>query len=94
VEQRLVNNLFVGSGVTDAGWIDAGRGNHAAPISALRDADGGQYALRADGSLRGRGVDPGAVNGLALRPQAEFTAPVGSRALAPPTRWSPGAYQE
>jgi hypothetical protein len=94
VEQRLLNNLFVGVGAVDPGWLDARHGNHAVPLSMLQGAEGGHYGLRADAQLRGQGVAPGEAGGVDLRPVAEFVPPAGTRAQAPLGRWSPGAYQE
>ena len=94
VEQRLANNLFLGLGLADAKFSDLARGNFIASISVLQDADTGQFALHPMSWLRGRGVAPGAARGVDLSPAFEFTPPVGRRAMAPRTAWSPGAYQE
>jgi hypothetical protein len=89
VAQRLVNNLFVGLGVADVSWGDVGQGNTLAPAALLRDAATGDYGLPRTSWLRALGVSPGD-----LAPTAEFTPPVGTRALAHRNRWAPGAYQD
>ncbi len=94
VAMRFVNNLSVGYGVGELGLADIRQGNFTATAGVLLDADGGRYALARDSSLRGRGVEPGQARGIALTPQAEFVPPVGTRPLAAPARWSPGAYQD
>ena len=94
VEQRVANNLFLGLGVPDIGWSDLSLGNHIASRSGLRDADRGDYRLQPAAALRGQGVEPGSAHGVDLRPGFEFTLPAGTRAIAPPARWSPGAYQD
>lgn len=93
LERRFVNNLYIGLGVTDVAWADIAQGNFLASSAVLEDAEVGAYALARDSLLRGRGVAPGRGRGVALAPLAEFTPPLGSRALAAPLRWSPGAYQ-
>lgn len=93
VEQRFVNNLSVGLGVGELALTDLTQGNFTAPSGVLQDAAVGAYGLNDGAFLRGRGVDPGTARGVSLAPLAEFAAPAGTRAVAPPTRWSPGAYQ-
>ena len=94
VEQRLANNLFIGLGVADARWSDLLRGNFIASPTVLRDADRGDHMLHPMSALRGRGVTPGFARGADLQPRAAFTPPVGTRRVAAPDRWSPGAYQD
>ena len=94
VEQRLANNLFLGVGVTDATLADLARGNFIASPSVLQDADAGQYTLHPMSALRGLGVAPGTARGVDLQARAAFTPPVGTRRIATPDRWSPGAYQD
>ncbi len=101
VARRFVNNLLVGAGRGDPALADPAQGNFGAPPGALLP-DG---RLPAQSPLRGRGVAPGAAfgavsgtvsgtpSGWSLVPQAEFALPVGTRPLAAPPRWSPGAYQ-
>lgn len=94
VEQRLANNLFLGLGVPELALGDLAQGNVLAALSTLPEAATGDYRLRPDSLLRGRGVEPGSARGVDLRPLAAFTPPVGTRAVPAPARWSPGAYQE
>ena len=94
VEQRLANNLFIGLGVPDARWSDLVRGNFIASPSVLQDAGQGLYTLHPASALRGRGVAPGSARGVDLQPRAAFTPPAGTRAIATPDRWSPGAFQD
>ncbi len=94
VEQRYVNNLFVGLGVADVPWGDLTQGNFVAAASMLQGADGGHWGLPAGSWFRGRGVTPGSAWGIPLQAEAEFTPPAGTRALAPRSHWSPGAYQD
>ena len=99
VQQRWLNNLFVGLGVADVAWGDLARGNYLIPASALQDPAQGDYSLHATSWLRGRGVAPDALNDAAdhaLRaqwPAAEFSSPLGSRPLPALKQWSPGAHQ-
>lgn len=94
VELHLFNNLFVGLGVSNAGWGELGNGNVPLPRAALRDADGWAFGLASDGWLRGRAVDMPAMPGIDLRPTAQFVAPAGTRPLAANARLSPGAVQD
>ena len=94
VEQRLANNLFLGLGVPDARLADLLQGNYVASPTVLNDPVIGAYGLHPISLLRGRGVDPGSAHNVDLRPAFEFTLPVGTRAIAPPARWSPGAFQD
>lgn len=93
VEQRLANNLFLGLGLPDAQLSDLALSNYLASPSVLQDAEQGRYGLHPQSLLRGRGVEPGTARGVDLRPRAEYAAPVGTRAIQPPTVWSPGAIQ-
>jgi hypothetical protein len=94
VEQRLANNLFLGLGVPDTRLSDLLQGNYLASPTVLDDPAAGAWSLNAMSQLRGRGVEPGNARGVDLRPAFEFTLPAGTRAVAPPARWSPGAYQD
>jgi hypothetical protein len=97
VLQRFINNLSVGLGAGEWALTDPTRGNFTVPRAVLQDADDALYALPADSWLRGRGVDPGARHGGVVTPHAvpqfEFSPPLGTRELAAPARWTPGAYQ-
>lgn len=83
------NNLTVGLGVfslTLPGWH---QGNHALPPGTL-DPARLDLTLPEGSLLRGRVSPPPEIE---LRPTAEFRHPVGTRPLAAPTRWVPGAFQ-
>ncbi|MCU0968015.1 MAG: hypothetical protein MUF03_04190 [Rubrivivax sp.] len=88
-----VNNLVVGPGLFAPGSDGEFDGNWPALESMLRDPEGLAFGLPLDSLLRGRGIDPAAAFGMDLAPTAEFAFPVGTRALARPARWSPGAFQ-
>lgn len=92
-EVVAVNNLTVGGGLFSL--INSGRfeGNAVATFGMLRDAETYAFELPASSYWRGKGVDPRQIGGLDLSPRAEFRWPVGTEALAPATRWTPGAYQ-
>lgn len=88
-----VNNLLVGPGVF---WLAASgefAGNRHATRGMLQDIWTNGYELPPGAMWRGSGIDPSQVNGQDLRPKAEFEWPVGTRALQPPTAWTPGALQ-
>lgn len=88
-----VNNLLVGPGVF---WLAASgefAGNRHATRGMLQDIWTNGLELPPGAMWRGSGVDPRRVNGQDLSPKAEFEWPVGTRAVAPPTNWTPGAYQ-
>lgn len=91
-EVLAVNNLTVGLGTFN--WSAAGRfeGNHNSWRSPLAEPLVFDYALRPDSALRGRAPDPATID-PELVPKAEFQLPLGTRPLAPPARWSPGAFQ-
>ncbi|WP_425257625.1 hypothetical protein ACPOLB_19160 [Rubrivivax sp. RP6-9] len=87
-----VNNLVVGGGVLEWGAKGHFAGNGAALTQMLDAPDSWGFELPIGSWLRGRGVDPRPF-GETLVPKAEFTMPVGTRALPPPASWSPGAFQ-
>ena len=94
LEQRLANNLFVGLGIASLTWHDAIAGNYLLPRVLLRDADTRAYGLGLDSWLRGWAVDVAPARGQSLVPTAQFTLPIGTRALAPGQGLSPGAIQD
>ncbi len=96
VALHMVNNLFVGLGVSNAGWGDARQGNFPLPRAALRDADSFDFRLAAGFWLRGWAVDSPVLSelpGQSLRPTAQFQAPAGTRPLPAGLGLSPGAIQ-
>jgi hypothetical protein len=88
-----VNNLTIGPGVFAWGAAGEFEGNQHTWGQPLADPSRLAFELKADSPLRGTGVDPRDVGGEDLSPKFEFTLPVGLRALTPPKRWSPGAFQ-
>ncbi len=94
VDQRLVNNLFLGLGVAEPLSQVLLQGNQFAPLHTLPGAGRGDYRLPADSPVLGLGTAPGVAGGRPMQPVAEFSAPVGTRPIAQRQRWSPGAYQE
>jgi len=93
VQIRAVNNLTVGAGVF--GWGSAGdfSGNWPTGSGSLTEPDALGFELKLDSWLRGRADPPGELAGPEAVPDAEFTLPIGTRPLAPPATWSPGALQ-
>jgi hypothetical protein len=94
VVRVMQNNLFVGLGISDVQWADVGQGNHLLARWALQDADAGFYGLTNNSVLRGRAVAPATVGGETLAPQAQFSAPAGTRTLDKSRALSPGALQD
>ena len=90
VAKRFVNNLSVGLGVGVLELADASQGNFTLPISALRGAHEGDYALAPDSWLQGHGVPPGQARGVPLQPAGALPQAASSTRLVP-GRWSPGA---
>jgi len=93
---HLVNNLSVGPGLFTWGLADGATtqaGNAAAVINPLTGPADLPYRLPPGSMLRGKGVRPGAPDGMDLRPVAEFIWPIGTRPLVEPPTWSPGAFQ-
>lgn len=93
---KLYNNLFVGLGAANAGWNQAAQGNFPLPAAALRNVGSFDYRLPTGSWLRGRAVpipeQPAPVGAL-LRPQAQFSAPVGRSPLPTGRAPHPGALQ-
>jgi hypothetical protein len=90
---RAVNNLTVGLGVFTLGSSGRFDGNWPALAGSLEDPATLAFELRSDSFLRGRAEDPRTLAGDEALPTAEFVLPIGTRPLAPPARWSPGALQ-
>jgi hypothetical protein len=88
-----VNNLTIGPGIFTAGIEGRFAGNHSASRRMLVDPAALDFGLVPDAGPRGHGVDARDFDGRDLSPKAEFVLPVGTRPLAPPARWSPGAFQ-
>ncbi|MDO9285776.1 MAG: right-handed parallel beta-helix repeat-containing protein [Aquabacterium sp.] len=93
---HLYNNLSVGPGLFTLGVLGGPTeegGNFAILKPQLVDPDQLNHALPPDSGLRGKAVPLPILDGVDLRPTAEFTLPIGTRPLAPRERWSPGAFQ-
>lgn len=93
VPVHAVNNLVAGPGVFEWGARGDFRGNAALSRSALSGASLMSFDLTPSRDLADQSVDPRHVGGWDLSPQAEFAMPLGTRPLAPRTRWLPGAFQ-
>jgi hypothetical protein len=99
VQQRWVNNLFVGVGVANLAWNDWAHANFWVPPAVLKAGPENRFALRDRVWFSTWGLAPDALQApadaalRALWPQAEFTPPLGSRPLPTLKRWAPGAHQ-
>lgn len=90
---RAVNNLTVGVGVFTLGAPGSFDGNWPALSRMLVAPAALAFELKPDSILRGRADHPRDLAGDDAVPTAEFALPIGTRPLAPPARWSPGALQ-
>ena len=90
---RAVNNLTVGPGVFTLGASGSFDGNWPTLAWSLEAPAELAFQLKRDSWLRGRADDPRTLAGDEAVPTAEFTLPIGTRPLAPPAAWSPGALQ-
>lgn len=90
---RLINNLLAGqrSLPPGAGWEQ--HHNHFVGLDHFVDGQSLDARLRADSPLRGRAVEPGRVDGIALRPTRQYQHPCGLMDVPPQTPYSPGAFQ-
>lgn len=91
-EVLAINNLSVGVGSLQYGnsGVFAGNLHTLRPVlaaPALHD-----YGLRAKAWTAGKAIDT-RHHDADLQPLAEFSLPVGTRPLAPPRLWAPGAMQ-
>ncbi len=93
VEVVGTNNLTVGLGAFTLAAQGRFRGNVPAIAAQLGDPDILDFSLPRGSLLRRLAVEPGAGGGRPLAPAAEFRLPIGTRPLAPPARWAPGAFQ-
>lgn len=91
-----INNLIVGSELTDAPTAGRFLGNHRAPESALGNPAMLDFRPSGDSPVRGRSQP---IEDIADRqdswfvPTAEFQLPAGTRPIRPPLHWTPGAFQ-
>ena len=88
-----VNNLLFGNSKLEA----AGPGEFAGNVKATWDdvvlAPRYDYRLKSTSHLVGKGVIPGVVRGVKLRPTREYVSPRQTRALPAGLALSPGALQ-
>ena len=90
---QVLNNVGAGLGIYSLGDAAVFEGNGRTLGRWLRGPSVLDFALPADSRLKGTAVDPRKAGGQDLSPTAEFASPIGVRALQPPVRWSPGAFQ-
>lgn len=90
---RVLNNVGAGLGIYSLGPGAVFEGNARTLGRWLRGPSVLDFALPDQSSLKGTAADLRKLGGAELLPQAEFQPPIGTRALKPPTRWSPGAFQ-
>ena len=93
MELLAINNLIVGPGTFSAEATGKFEGNVQGPRELLQDAGALSLELPAGSPLHGAGVEPGQARGRSLVPRAEFVLPVGTRVVAAPARYTPGAFQ-
>lgn len=89
---RAWNNLTAGLGIFSLGASGDFRGNVPTLPVMLNDPENLDFGLPRRSPLRWLASDIGELD-AALNPTAEFSLPIGTRLLAPPTRWIPGALQ-
>ena len=89
----VINNLSAGIGLLSPFSSGVFEGNERTLGRWLRAPQMLDFALPNDSMLRHRAVDPRRVGGQDLSPKAEFTMPIGTRAITPPAAWSAGAFQ-
>ncbi len=89
---RAYNNLTAGLGVFSLGASGDFRGNAPGMPFMLNDPATLDFSLPAASPLRLLAIDMGELD-PAFVPTAEFALPIGTRPLAPPERWIPGALQ-
>ena len=93
-EVWVLNNLSAGTGTLEPFGSGRFEGNVSVPRSSLIPADGIPARLPVSSPLRGTVRPPGEVRGKSLLPSAEFSFPVGSKAISLPARLAPGAFQQ
>jgi hypothetical protein len=91
---HAVNNVTIGPGFFSLINQGTFKGNHwSARRRALQSVWTLEFELTYDSTWRGSVPPAGSIDGINLTPTAEFTLPIGSKPLASPKAWSPGAYQ-
>jgi hypothetical protein len=93
-EVMAINNVSLGLSVFSPGTEGSFRGNRwRFRRRALQSIYTLEFGLTAESGWRGSAAPAGQGGGESLEPTAEFKLPRGTRALAPPKAWSPGAFQ-
>jgi hypothetical protein len=93
-EIKAVNNISLGLGLFSPGTDGDFSGNRwALRRRELQSIYTLEFGLAATSDWRGSAREAGTGGGESLVPTAEFTLPRGTRPLARPAAWSPGAYQ-
>lgn len=90
---RLINNLLCGKRELPPGPGWEQRQNYFVDRSAFVAPDRHDYTLRSDSPLRGRAVEPGLVDGIPLRPVAQYRHPCDTAPVPVGGPYSPGAMQ-
>ena len=94
IETWAINNLTVGYGNLYVPGQGRAEGNFAVERrELLPDASGLPLRLKPLSPLRGKVRVPGQANGVDLLPTAEFSEPVGHRAISIGSALAPGAFQ-
>lgn len=88
-----INNITAGIGAFTLASSGAFRGNVPLPPGGLLDPETLDFRPRGADLLRHVTEPAGSARGVSLVPDAEFVLPIGTRPLAPPSSWLPGALQ-
>lgn len=88
-----INNLSVGLGSLTLANAGDYRGNLPLPPGGLEDPDTLDFRPLGASLLRRLTSPANSAGGVSLQPEAEFTLPIGTRPIAPPAQWLPGALQ-
>lgn len=88
-----INNLSVGLGSLTLANTGEFRGNLPLPPGGLEDPETLDFRPLGASLLRRFTSPAGSARGVSLQPEAEFTLPIGTRPIAPPAQWLPGALQ-
>ncbi len=89
---RAINNLTVGLGAFTLAASGEFHGNYPALCLMLADPQALDFGLPQQSPLRWFGADTANLPDN-LKPAAKFTLPIGTRPLASPANWAPGALQ-
>jgi hypothetical protein len=92
IKAQTLNNLVSGTGPFSSGLNGSHEGNYFVPSLAINSPENLDFSLAKGSLLRGLAKPPAQSN-MDLLPVAEFTLPFGTRPLASPEKWAPGAFQ-